>query len=71
MAGNNLSEYTVTIDGIEHTMQLSPEDAERYGDAAKKKTGGSSSGKASGTSGSGEKSTGASAKTHDPGNKAQ
>lgn len=27
--------YTVTIGGIEHTMQLSDEDAKRYGDAAK------------------------------------
>lgn len=33
-----MEEYTVTINGIEHTMLLSPEDAERYGDEAKKAT---------------------------------
>ena len=27
-------EYTVTINGIEHTLLLTPEDAERYGDDA-------------------------------------
>ena len=32
----NLEEYTVTINGIEHTMLLSEEDAEKYGDQAKK-----------------------------------
>lgn len=26
--------YTVTIGGVEHTVQLSDEDAKRYGDAA-------------------------------------
>jgi hypothetical protein len=26
--------YTVTINGLEHTMLLAAEDAERYGDAA-------------------------------------
>jgi hypothetical protein len=31
-----LSEYTVTINGIEHTMLLSADDAARYGDDAKK-----------------------------------
>lgn len=31
-----MQEYTVTINGIEHTMLLSPEDAERYGEDAKK-----------------------------------
>jgi hypothetical protein len=31
-----MEEYTVTINGIDHTMLLEPEDAERYGDAAKK-----------------------------------
>ena len=31
----DLKEYTVTIGGVEHTMQLSDEDAKRYGDAAK------------------------------------
>jgi hypothetical protein len=25
-----LEEYTVTIEGVEHTMLLSPEDAERF-----------------------------------------
>ena len=30
----DLKEYTVTIGGVEHTMQLSDEDAKRYGDAA-------------------------------------
>lgn len=30
----NLELYTVTIRGIEHTMQLDAEDAKRYGDAA-------------------------------------
>ena len=30
------SEYTVTINGIEHTMMLTDEDAKRYGDDAKK-----------------------------------
>jgi hypothetical protein len=29
-----MKEYTVEIGGIEHTMQLSDEDAKRYGDAA-------------------------------------
>jgi hypothetical protein len=28
------SEYTVTIGGVEHTMLLTSEDAERYGDSA-------------------------------------
>jgi hypothetical protein len=36
MAGQKLEQYTVTINGIEHTMQLDPDDAERYGDAAVK-----------------------------------
>ncbi len=31
----DLKEYTVNIGGVEHTMQLSEEDAKRYGDAAK------------------------------------
>lgn len=31
-----MDEYIVTINGIEHTMLLSAEDAERYGDSAKK-----------------------------------
>lgn len=31
-----LEEYTVTINGAEHTLLLSPEDAESYGDAATK-----------------------------------
>ena len=30
----DLKEYTVTIGGVEHTLQLSDEDAQRYGDAA-------------------------------------
>lgn len=29
-----MKEYEVTINGIVHTMQLSTEDAERYGDSA-------------------------------------
>lgn len=33
---NELSEYEVEINGIPTTLQLSAEDAERYGDAAKK-----------------------------------
>jgi len=36
MAEQKLNEYTVTINGIEHTMLLTDEDAERYGDNAKK-----------------------------------
>jgi hypothetical protein len=36
MADDNRSEYTVTINGIEHTMLLTAEDAEAYGDKAKK-----------------------------------
>ena len=35
MADDNRKEFTVDINGVEHTMLLSPEDAERYGDAAK------------------------------------
>lgn len=31
-----MDEYTVTINGVSHTMLLSKEDAERYGDAAQK-----------------------------------
>lgn len=31
-----LEEYTVDINGQEHTLLLSAEDAERYGDAATK-----------------------------------
>jgi hypothetical protein len=31
-----MDEYAVTINGIEHRMMLSEEDAERYGDAAQK-----------------------------------
>jgi hypothetical protein len=31
-----LSEYTVTIGGIDHTMMLTEDDAARYGDNAKK-----------------------------------
>lgn len=30
-----MKQYVVTIGGIEHTMQLSDEDAARYGDAVK------------------------------------
>lgn len=30
-----MKEYTVTIAGLEHTMQLNDDDAARYGDAAK------------------------------------
>lgn len=30
-----MQEYTVVIAGQEHTLQLSDEDAKRYGDAAK------------------------------------
>jgi hypothetical protein len=41
-------EYTVTINGIEHTMLLTQEDADRYGDAAVKA--GSTSNKARTTS---------------------
>lgn len=33
---DKLEEYTVVINGIEHTMLLTAEDAERYGDNAKK-----------------------------------
>lgn len=29
-----MKDYTVTINGVEHTMQLDDEDAKRYGDAA-------------------------------------
>lgn len=29
-----MKDYEVTINGIVHTMQLSKEDAERYGDSA-------------------------------------
>jgi hypothetical protein len=36
MATNKLELYTVTINGVEHTMQLDADDAERYGDAAVK-----------------------------------
>ncbi|MFF1820389.1 hypothetical protein ACFVWG_23995 [Kribbella sp. NPDC058245] len=32
----DLTEYTVTINGIEHTMLLSDEDATRYGELAVK-----------------------------------
>lgn len=31
-----MDEYTVTVNGIEHTMLLDDEDAKRYGDNAKK-----------------------------------
>lgn len=31
-----LEEYTVVINGLEHTMQLDAETAERYGEAATK-----------------------------------
>jgi hypothetical protein len=31
-----LSEYTVTLNGLEHTMLLTDEDAKRYGENAKK-----------------------------------
>ena len=30
-----MKEYTVTINGVEHTMQLDDANAKRYGDAAK------------------------------------
>lgn len=40
-----LSEYTVKVNGIEHTMMLTAEDAKRYGDDATK--GGKSSTKKS------------------------
>lgn len=39
-------EYVVNINGIDHTMRLSPEDVERYGDAAKKKSDSAKSNKA-------------------------
>lgn len=32
MADNGLKETTVTINGVEHTLQLSEEDAQRYKD---------------------------------------
>lgn len=32
---DNRKEYEVTINGVEHTVLLSPEDADRYGDAAR------------------------------------
>lgn len=32
---DNRKEYTVTIGGVEHTLLLSAEDAERYGEDAK------------------------------------
>jgi len=35
------SEYTVTINGIEHTLLLTAEDAKAYGDDAKKASGAS------------------------------
>lgn len=31
----DLSEYTVTIGGVEHSMMLTSQDAERYGEHAK------------------------------------
>lgn len=34
----DLKEYTVVIGGVEHTLQLSDEDAQRYGDAATPKS---------------------------------
>jgi len=33
----DMDEYTVSINGIEHTLLLSPEDAKRWGDNAVKK----------------------------------
>ena len=33
---DNRSEYTVLVGGVEHTMLLTAEDAERYGENAKK-----------------------------------
>lgn len=36
---NGVSEYTVTLNGIEYTMQLNDADAKRYGDAAVKAAG--------------------------------
>lgn len=38
MADNALQEYTVTINGIEHTMLLDDATAKQYGDAAKRST---------------------------------
>lgn len=35
---DNRTQYVVTVGGIEHTMLLSADDAERYGDAAKRVT---------------------------------
>lgn len=35
MAADTRKLYTVVIGGIEHTLLLNAEDAERYGDAAK------------------------------------
>lgn len=32
---DNRKEYTVAINGVDHTVLLSPEDAERYGEAAR------------------------------------
>lgn len=32
---DNRKEYTVDIGGVEHTLLLTPEDAEHYGSAAK------------------------------------
>jgi hypothetical protein len=36
MADEELSEYTVMINGVEHTMMLDKESADRYGDDASK-----------------------------------
>jgi hypothetical protein len=40
-----LKEYVVTIGGIEHTVQLSAEDAKRYGDQAVEAKGGTAENK--------------------------
>lgn len=36
MENDDREEYTVVMGGVEHTVKLTPEEAERYGDAATK-----------------------------------
>ena len=51
MADDNRKEYTVTIGGVEHSMLLTDEDAQRYGeDASPAKKAASAENKARGVS---------------------
>lgn len=66
----DLSEYTVTIGGVEHQMMLSEQDAKRYGeDATKGSSSSSGDSSSSGASSGPAKASSAQSKVQTPQNK--